>query len=453
MQPFEMTCVLWQPEHREAAVGGTLRYQPDTGLSADVVGSLDPDQPLATVFEPPTDNDRAALADLTADADSDAPNRDPGPLVPVLLGVVQGQPITLLNVRRRDSTSAIPGPAHERLVPEVLIRGWHLPDGFTTPLRSVAVTFDVLGAWYDTGLLGEDMPGRLTREGRERFTLDWTTPVPPQAVLPSGDTVALSTRVDQRHGLREFHIGLDPAYHVRFANPRPLCDALDVVTPLRWLTSLVTRRPARLTRLRGIADDAPREEFDIVFKSNEPRSETPTVHPYAMALTLPDFDWPTGLPRWMHLAEWLRTPMALFFANWFSPGLYAENRVVNAAAAAESLATTLALADERSALSDRPEAVEQFIAAFPDAEHQLLRQRLMYINDPSLRERLRQLAREAADAFALVVAKPAPWVNDVVNTRNDIAHGNRLPPDGEYSRALAETGSTSSRITCSCSLA
>jgi hypothetical protein len=125
VQPFEMTCVLWQPEHREGAVGGTLRYQPDTGLSADIVGSLDPDQPLATVFEPPTDNDRAALADLTANADSDAPNRDPGRLVPVLLGVVQGQPITLLNVRRQDATRAVPGHAHERLTPEVLIRGWH----------------------------------------------------------------------------------------------------------------------------------------------------------------------------------------------------------------------------------------------------------------------------------------------------------------------------------------
>lgn len=257
--------------------------------------------------------------------------------------------------------------------------------------------------------------------------------------MPSGDTVALSTRVDQRHGLREFHIGLDPAYHVRFAYPRPLRDALDAVTPLRWLTSLVTRRPARLTHLRGIAEDAPREELDIVFKSNEPRSESPTVHPYAMALTLPEFDWPTALPRWMHLAEWLRTPMALFFANWFSRGLYAENRVVNAAAAAESLATTLALADERTALSDRPEAVEQFIAAFPDDERQLLRKRLTHINDPSLRERLRQLARNAGDAFALVVAKPGPWVEAVVATRNDIAHGNRLPTGGEYLRALAET--------------
>lgn len=262
-------------------------------------------------------------------------------------------------------------------------------------------------------------------------------PIPPQAVLPSDDTVALSAHVNQRIGLREFRIRLDPAYHVRFAYPRPLRDALDAVTPLRWLTSLVTRQPARLTRLR-VADDDSRKEFDLVYQSTEPRGETRTVHPYAMALTLPEFDWPTALPRWMHLAEWLRIAVALFFANWFSPGLYTENRVLNAAAAAESLAT-LTLANERTVLSDRPEGVEQFIAAFPDAEHQLLRQRLRHINDPSLRERLRQLARDAGEAFELVVTKPGPWVGVVVTARNDIAHGNKLPAGGPYLRALPET--------------
>lgn len=437
MEPFETTCVLWQPEHRDAAIGGTLRYQRERGLSADTIGSLDPDEPIANVFEPPTDDDLAALADLSADADAETRDRDPGPLVPVLLGVVQGEPITLLNVRRTEATSAMPGHAHERLAPEVLIRGRHLPDGFTTPVRSIAVAFDVLGAWYDTALRGANRPGRLTRAGRDRFTLEWTMPSPPQATLPSGDAVALSAHVDQRNDVRDFHIRLDPSYQVRFAELRPLGEALDAVTPLRWLTSLVTRRPARLTRLRGVADE-PRGAFDIVYESTEPSGTPGALHPYAMALTLPAFDFPTALPRWMHMAEWLRTPMALFFANWFSRGLYTENRVLNAAAAAESLAT-LTLTNERTDLSERREAVAQFVAAFPETERRLLRQRLTHINDPSMRERLRQLARDAGDAFTLTVTKPGPWVDAVVTTRNDIAHGNRLAGSGPFLRALAET--------------
>lgn len=434
MESFETTCVLWHPEHRDAAVGGTLRYRPDSGLSADLIGSLDPDQPIASVFELPTDEELAALGA----GGGEVVNRDPGPLVPLLFGVVQARPITLLNVHRSEGATALPGHAHDVLTPEVLIRGRHLVDGFDTPVRSLAVAFDVLGAWYDTALRGANTPGQLTRDERERLTLDWTMPTPPQATLPSGDTVLLSADVDRHNGLREFHLRLDPTYLVRFAEPRSLRDALDMVTPLRWLTSLVTRRPARLIRLRCVGTDDPREEFDVIYRSTEPRGETGTVHPYAMALTLPELDFSTALPRWMHLTEWLRTPMALFFANWFSPGIYSENRVVNAAGAAESLGA-LVLPNERTELSERPHAVEQFIAAFPPDEQRLLRQRLKHINDPSLRDRLRSLATGADEAFTLVVAKHGPWVDAVVTTRNDIAHGNRLPGAGPYLRALAET--------------
>ena len=321
MHSFETTCVLWQPERHDAAVGGTLRYKRDSGLSVDLIGSLDPDEPIASVFEAPADV--AALAELSSDAGSGVGDRDPGPLVPVLFGVVQGQPITLLNVRRSEVARAMPGHAHERLSPEVLIRGRHLPDGFDTVVRSLAVAFDLLGAWYDTALRGANMPGKVTRDGRERLTLDWTMPTPLQATLASGDTVLLSADAEQHDGLREFHIRLEPTYIVRFADPPPLRDALDVVNPLRWLTSVVTRRPARITRLRGVSDE-PRDEFDVVYQSTEPQGQTETVHPYTMALTLPEFDFPTALPRWMHLANWLRTPMALFFANCFPGPIHGE---------------------------------------------------------------------------------------------------------------------------------
>ena len=157
-----------------------------------------------------------------------------------------------------------------------------------------------------------------------------------------------------------------------------------------------------------------------------------------MAVKLPDFDVPTALPRWMEMAERLHTPMALFFANWFSPSLYTENRVLNAVGAAESLANLL-YPNQRTELSDRPNAVAQFVEAFPSAERPLLNTRLTHLNDPSLRERLRQLAAGAGDAFGLVVADTRRWIGQVVASRNDIAHGNCLPGGGPWLRALAET--------------
>lgn len=110
---------------------------------------------------------------------------------------------------------------------------------------------------------------------------------------------------------------------------------MGIVTPLRWLLSLVTRQPARITSLHGVLADNPRAVFEVIYQSTEPRDDARYVHPYAMAVKLPDFDVPVALPRWFDIYERLRTPMALFFANWFSSGLYMENRVLNAAGAVE----------------------------------------------------------------------------------------------------------------------
>jgi hypothetical protein len=94
---------------------------------------------------------------------------------------------------------------------------------------------------------------------------------------------------------------------------------------------------------------------------------------------------------------------------------------------------------ERTDLSERPEAVEEFIAAFPDDEQLLLRQRLEHINAPSLADRLRKLTKEADRAFRLVITDTKTWVRTVVDIRRDIAHGNRLAHDGQWLRTLADT--------------
>ena len=80
MEPFETTCVLWRPQDPDAAVGGTLRFDRDIGLSADLIGSLDPDEPIASIFEPPTQDELADLADLTdltAVTEHEVASRDP----------------------------------------------------------------------------------------------------------------------------------------------------------------------------------------------------------------------------------------------------------------------------------------------------------------------------------------------------------------------------------------
>ncbi len=437
MVPFETTCVLWHPAHPESVVTGTLHFDREAGISANVIGSLDPDEPTVNLFELPTDEELAELVNLDPDIENSSIDRDPGPFVPILFGVIPGQPITLIDVRRTETSGSMPGHTSEVLSATFLIRGEHLPDGLNTPVRSVTLAFDALDDWYETSLSGGNFPGTLN-ESDEATTLQWKTPQAIEAQLGSGDIVRLTGSTARHDGMREFRMALNPEFSVQYLDRVRLREAIDVITPLRWLTSLATRRAARITRLHAVDADESRRDFDILFRATEPPGEHQRVQPYAMAVRLPDLDFPTALPRWMDASERLRTPMALFFANWFSPFLYGENRLLNAAGAAESLAMRT-YPDRRTALTELSDAVDRFVSAFPEEERRLLRQRLDHINDPSLREDLRRLVADAGAAFHLVVGDTSKWVDLVVQTRNDIAHGNKLSDKGVWLRALSET--------------
>jgi hypothetical protein len=411
-----------------------LRFDRDTGLSADLIGSLGPDAPVAYLVEQPTAQQLEELAEHEPSVDDSQDETDP--IIPIVLGVVPGYDITLLDVRRTAGSASMPGPEHEVLRPAVLIRGAHLTDGFETPVDSLGVSFDGLDDWYDTALVGDNFPTTITRD-ETGTTIRWVNPQKIEASLAGGDVVAVSPRPERHISAREVRIGVRPEYSIRYTKPVPLREATKIHTPLRWLTSLITRSPARLTGLRGVESGA-LQDFEVIFQSTEPDGERGHIHPFAMALTLPNFEFSNRLPKWLENAEQFRVPMALLFANWFSTGLYAENRVLNASSAAESLANLL-YKGTRTELSDRPAAVAAFIAAFPEDEHELLRQRLENINDASLRQRLRQLTAGAGGAFDLVVDKTDRWISLVVKARNDIAHGTRLHDDGARLLALSET--------------
>lgn len=432
LEPFKMTCVVWIAEHAHAAVGGTITFDKATGLTIDLVGSLDPAEPLASVFDPPEEDEAA----FQVGDDEPRSSLDPGSLVPVVLGVVPGTEITLLNVLRSEASAGMPGHAHEILQPELLIRGAHLLDGFETPMREVAVHFDVLPGWYDTA---RAVPAKveMSQHGPGHFTVQWRTPEPLRAKAATGDVIELSLRSRRHLGPRQVSVSAEPQFTVKFAAPTTLRNAVEAVTPLRWLVSLLTRRPARITRLDCTGDGVP-GGVELVFEAQEPSGPLAPVHPYAVALRMDQFDVADAVPRWMDAAERLRTPLALMFANWFSSGLYAENRLLNAAAAAESLNARL-YGKQRTDLGHVQEAAEAFIAAFPEDERTLLRQRIAHLNEPSLRGRLRRLAGDAQAAFGLVVKDVDVWAGAVVRARNEVVHGTRLSNGGPRLRALAES--------------
>src|SRR5438445_13009662 len=114
----------------------------------------------------------------------------------------------------------------------------------------------------------------MRREGQEqaKVTIDWVEPPMEEAVLSSGARVRVGARTEHIDSLREVGYKATPEIVILFAGPTRLEDALDIVTPLRWLISLITRSPARITRLRAVELDA-RDGIDIFYAATEPTGE------------------------------------------------------------------------------------------------------------------------------------------------------------------------------------
>jgi hypothetical protein len=431
MEAFDSTCVLWLPQAEAAHVSGIIRFDRKTGITVDAIGSFDPDEPVAYLVATPTDDDIANL-DVATSADTTKPPKDQ--TLPIVLGVIPGAEITLLNVARSQLNDSLPGHAQEHLSPSILIRGAHLPDGMDTEIRTLSVRFDALDDWYDTAVLGENLWTTETESSKR--TISWQTHPSYESTLEDGTVITLTAPAAVRHGLRDASINTEPRFTVTYGEPVSITAVLTSVRTLRWLTSLMTRTPARVTKVHAAADEQP--PFEIVFQSPEPSIPRRRSHPYAIVAKLPDFDFTTSVRRWVAMQDKLNVPMALLFGNWFSTSLYTENRFLNAITAAEALASQIFPSD-RTPLEARPEAVSTFIAAFPPDDHNLLRQRLAHLNDPSLRNRLAKLTDTAGDAFTLIVPTPDQWTSAAVKARNNLAHGNTLTAGGPRLRALAET--------------
>lgn len=157
-----------------------------------------------------------------------------------------------------------------------------------------------------------------------------------------------------------------------------------------------------------------------------------------MLLPLSELDFEREIPSWFTVHERRVVAAQFSFANRYGEVLYSENRILAAATAAEALHASQK-PELRTDFLSKPAAVKIILDEFPPEEHPLIRTRLKHFNKPSLRNRLKELLEDAGPAMGSLTLRNSAWVALVVDSRNQVVHGEAERPNGPQLLALAET--------------
>ncbi|WP_433247639.1 HEPN domain-containing protein [Actinomadura nitritigenes] len=185
---------------------------------------------------------------------------------------------------------------------------------------------------------------------------------------------------------------------------------------------ILTRPDIESRTLSGRATGSPQHiEFRAPRLRYEPVDQRRVITYGAMLLNSDEVGRVSGLAKWIDEVENFERPLNSLMSTRHTDKIYAENRYLNIAFAAEAFHRNT----QGGSYMDREE-FDELLASYmeitPEARKEWLKGRLGYGNDAPLPKRLRELARQARPATRKLITDERRWVNTISRVRNELTH-------------------------------
>jgi hypothetical protein len=391
--PLEVKGHWWLPESPEGQVAGALLYDPDDGLSLELLGTL-----TGGSFEVD---------------------------VPVILGEAKdGTPVSLL--RSFPTQLSLGGPAQERMHCHHALVGAHLPSDGAPSINQVAVHFPGIEDWSCAAPFQHHLADPSSGTQSQAITWQPVEETSPQRVDTPRGTIQV------RHTVRSTNNFVTEArlQHRAYLviSPDQAMDpsaAIKLAWSVQGLYVLLSGASldADEVRLRTTTGDG-----CSVLGARWSRSAK-TVPPLQL-MPLPFNKTKDSLGQvvgaWFKLTQNSKQAVDLFMSVMFRANALLETNFLALAQGLEAFhrykypdATQLPQADF---VAFRDHMVAQ-VPDVPEAFRQGFLQRLEHSNEPSLRHRIKQLLDLAGTPIRNALGIEAKeFVNDVVDARNALTH-------------------------------
>lgn len=394
------------------AVGGLLKYEPDDGLTLELLDKL------PRVSDQPDD--------LLSEADEK-----------IVLGVTHEEgAVTLVDVARHSR--------HRRYTPwlaeqeewraGVAFLGTHFDQADSVLFDTATLELDVLPVlvnWhpFDSEILGEQLT---------QITVRWSEPGQAEAHWQGWKIVlsqALAHFTEEAHSVVLSDV---PRIEITTSGAKPLGDfQSEVLGPLQDLISLLAGRPSLVTSLTmfapradGQAEGARRTPIRVLLPASG--SSKVVADPLRSKLfgfgeTTADLDFAARVPRWLDLvrSDELRTVIQQYSTVQAAPPRFVELRFLTLVSALEDY-HRVRKTSTQMAPPEFDARVQKILEACRGAglpqETRWLKGKLERANDPSLEQRLGELIRAVGPALSHLVGRPDTLAALAAGTRNYLSH-------------------------------
>ncbi|MEV4689468.1 hypothetical protein MRBLWH3_003652 [Microbacterium sp. LWH3-1.2] len=396
-----------------------LSFEPDDGLTLRLIGgwSIDYEEPTESVI-------------VTA-------NRMPQ--APLIHGVSRGELITLADVfftKMERFRVGHRGPADSTIAhAETALVGCHLDDADSTVFEGAIATIENMSSW--SRLSG--MRSEVGRDDDGRRTSGITNVQVGPLVAEIGDVTATLfhmlwlpqsefTRWGTRESLRE-----TASLQITSGQPRSLAGWTEELRSAGDLISLCGLTACGLLSIRLLLPATPeryregdprasvRNEVYVVQKRiTQPNPTASALEARHFVVTLDDFDFETLMQRWFEVRETFSAARGMILGLKYVPGGYVETQLIAAVAAAESMHRALAPASPID--DDKYRRLRKLLVdATPPELVTWVRDRLPR-NEPSLKDRLLDLARRPGEFMSTLVPDAEKWARAARTSRDQLAH-------------------------------
>lgn len=358
-----------------------------------------------------------------------------------------GKRLTLFRCQRAAASINIggQGPSTATYVAALVLLGYHFKTEERIRFKKVGALFDHIAEWTRrSGFNYEYRSAADTEDNAPVFTLSYRYPQFEPITIP-GATIRLEAEVlsEKLMSVNEHSFYEKTFIAVTPASPLPIEDLLsDYVGPVQHFLSFGIGQPVYVDELYGILDesdvaaDGERDpgRVEMYYPARRKlRNERHLLEPY-MLFSLADLGdtFPACLTRWFENRELLSPAYNLYFSVLFASELYSETRFLNLVQAVEVLHRKRWSGQYLDEAEYEPlrERMKQLVRdAVGRVRGEPLIGRLVYWNEWSLRQRIKDSVDRCGSWVATLIPDRDAFAGTVVDTRNFLTHYDRRLED------------------------
>ncbi|UIN30634.1 HEPN domain-containing protein [Microbacterium binotii] len=432
-QPREWVGHWWRPDHPEAVSAGVLTYDPEKGVALRLIGGWS----------------RFASTELVPGL---VAHHDEIERWPVIHGRSGDSQLTIVEPWVSHTIGPYREDPHEMtLAALTLLDGCHLKAPDSPDFIGASVTVENLAGWVGWG------QAEIRARGQRSPQLDDEEPRR-TVVAAFGDVEArLHSSSDyhstefRRDGHRETRRS-DAAVQFTSDTPRPMNEWFSMTGAVSDLVSLATMSACADITISLVLPPAPELFPKGDFFADRPRVvdvyqlHTVKPDPEGKAAVWNDFvvseadlPWAQLFPAWLQVRDRFAAARSMVLGLRYITRSYLDSRVVTAVGAAEAF--------HRALDTLPPIPPDEFanlrallVRAVPKERRGWVNDRVAY-NEPSLKQRLVEMATRPGAFMTKLVPDPDRWAKTAARVRNDLAHRGHAGTDYDLLHAVVEVTS------------